>query len=446
MKICFSFIFLLVVSPLIAQTDTTQSASIAAHPVQPVSYGIVDTIIVLGNEKTKESVILREMTLKPGMEATPELVEFDRSRIYSIGLFTRVDISVVPFDGRNVLIVDVNERWYIIPLPLFGFRDGDPKKPYYGAGILHNNFRGLNQKLFGSIVFGYNPSLVFQFSDPWIDREHDLFFSGSLSYFRVRNRSAVAIVNTSNFDELHYDINASLGKRFSLYNTAGINLGFQIVEVTEHRPGRTVNPNGSDKFIYGTLSFTHDSRDLRDYSTKGTFASVYVTKYGFGEAMLSFTRIGADVRRFTPLPLDFTLATRGFGSVVSGGMIPTYARSYFGYGERVRGFFKDVLEGENIAGASAELRWPLLKPRVIHFSAIDIPQEFAVWRFGISLELFADAGTTWFRGEKLSLSRIASGYGGGIVFLLPYDIVMRTEYARNKFRRGQFIFDLRSSF
>ena len=99
-----------------------------------------------------------------------------------------------------------------------------------------------------------------------------------------------------------------------------------------------------------------------------------------------------------------------------------------------------------MAGASVELRWPLLKPRTFHFSAITIPQEFSVWRFGVNLALFADAGTTWFRGEKLSLDSFVSGYGGGIVFLLPYDIVVRTEYALNQFRKGQFIIDFRSSF
>ncbi|MER3522985.1 MAG: hypothetical protein C4326_02685 [Ignavibacteria bacterium] len=418
----------------------------SARRSEPVSFGVIDTVLVLGNEKTKESVILREMTLRPGVEATAEAIEFDRNRIYSIGLFTRVDISVVPFSGKNMLIVDVSERWYIIPLPLFGFRDGDPKKVYYGAGVLHNNFRGLNQKLFGSIVLGYDPSLAFQFSDPWIDREHDLFFSGALSYFRVRNRSTTTVLNAPNFDELHYDINATLGKRLSLYNTIAVNVGFQIVDVTEFRPGRTVNPSGSDKFLYGTLSVAHDSRDLRDYSSSGTFASAYVTKYGFGETILSFTRVGADVRRFTPLPFNLTLATRAFASFVSGGTVPTFARSYFGYGERIRGFFKTIFEGENIAGASVELRFPLLKPRIIHFTALDIPPEFSIWRFGISLELFADAGTTWFRGENVSFDSIASGYGGGIVFLLPYDVVLRTEYAWNRFGKGQVILVLRSSF
>ena len=426
-------------SCLCAQADST------SH-VQPVSFGMIDTVIVTGNDKTKESVILREMTLKTGVEATPEAIEFDRGRIYSIGLFTSVDISFVPFEGKNLLVVDVKERWYIIPLPLFGFRDRDPKKPYYCAGLLHNNFRGLNQKLFGSVVFGYNPSLAFQFSDPWIDRDNNLYFSGGLSFSRIRNRSAIAATNTGNFDELHYDINASLGKRFTIYKTVGINLGYQMVEVTENQPGRTVASNGTDRFLYGSISFSHDSRDLRDYSTQGTLVSLYITKYGFGESELSFTRLGADIRRFTPLPFNFTFATRVHGSIVSGGVIPTYARSYFGYGERIRGYFKTVFEGENIAGTSLELRWHLLKPRTIMFSAVSIPQEFAVWRFGISLALFADAGTTWFRGDNVSINSFASGYGGGIVFLLPYDFVVRAEYAWNEYGKGQFVFDVRSSF
>ena len=69
-----------------------------------------------------------------------------------------------------------------------------------------------------------------------------------------------------------------------------------------------------------------------------------------------------------------------------------------------------------------------------------------MWRFGVSLELFADAGTTWFRRDKLTLSSFASGYGVGVVFLLPYDFVVRTEYALNEYGKAQFVLDARASF
>ena len=256
MKLSF-FLVLIAFSTscLHAQTDSTRRA-----PVH--SLGVIDTIIIVGNEKTKDIIILREMTLKPGSNTAFEVMEYDKGRIYSTGLFTRVEMQVFPIEGKNALLVDVSERWYIIPLPLFGFREGDTKKPYYGAGLLHNNFRGLNQKLYGAVVFGYNPSLALSFSDPVFDRENDLYFSTSLSYSKVRNRSELATAGMNNFDELHYDAFVTLGKRFTIYENVGISLGYQIIDVSEKGPERTISSNGIDRFLSGAISYSYDSRNL----------------------------------------------------------------------------------------------------------------------------------------------------------------------------------------
>jgi outer membrane protein assembly factor BamA len=409
------------------------------------SLGVVDTVIISGNAKTKDYVILNEMTLKPGMLATAELIEFDRNRIYSLDLFTRVDIFYDSLAASHFLFVDVSERWYIIPLPLFGFRDGDPKKPYYGAGLLHNNFQGRNQKLLGFFTLGYNPSFALSFLDPLLDKDNNLYFRGNTSYSIIRNKSEIESAITGDFDERHYELNLTLGKRFNLYETAGVEAGYQVVSVGSYRPGRTASSNGRDHFITAGVNYTYDSRDLREYASRGKFVRLSITKLGFGEGDLNFTRFGVDMRTYLPLPLDFTFAARVYGSIISGGMVPTYSRAYFGYGERIRGYFRTVFEGEDLLGSSLELRFPLLKPRTIRFSAIPIPEEFAIWRFGISLALFGDTGVTWFRGQGITLSSFSSGYGGGIHFLLPYGFVARTEYAFNEYFKGQFIFDLRTA-
>jgi hemolysin activation/secretion protein len=118
---------------------------------------------------------------------------------------------------------------------------------------------------------------------------------------------------------------------------------------------------------------------------------------------------------------------------------------YFGYGDRIRGYYRDVIEGEDLVGTSIELHWALLPARTIHFTALSLPPAFSVWRFGISLAIFGDAGTTWFRSQPVSFRSFVSGYGGGIHFLLPYSFIMRTEYAWNDRGRGQFIVDFRTS-
>ena len=416
-----------------------------ADPGGNTVLGVADTIIVAGNENTRSYVILDEMSMKPGSPVTAGAIAYDRNRIYSLGLFTSVEIFYDSLGTTRFLYVEVKERWYIIPVPILGFRDGDPHKPFYGGGLLHSNFRGKNQKLYGSVIFGFDPALSLSFTDPMFDREDNVYFGSSLSTGTVRNRSLVESALTGDFDERHFDLNIGSGKRFNLFEVAGINFGVHDVRISSYRTGRTASTDGEDLYLYVTASYLYDTRDLREYATQGSMVSLSVTKNGLGEGDVDFTRLDGDARKYVPLSGEFSLAGRIHGSVVSGTVIPTYARLYFGTRERVRGYYTTVREGENLAGGTLEVRYALMSPRTFVFSTIHLPAEFAVWRFGISLAIFADTGIAWFRSERIRPESFSSGYGAGIHFLLPYGFVFRTEYALNDMGRGQFIFDLRTS-
>lgn len=97
-------------------------------------------------------------------------------------------------------------------------------------------------------------------------------------------------------------------------------------------------------------------------------------------------------------------------------------------------------------GGSIELRYALLPPRTIQVTGLPVPEEFSIWRFGVSLVLFTDTGVTWYRGDVVQISSLRSGYGGGIHFLLPYGVITRVEYAFDLYHKGQFILDFRGSF
>lgn len=425
----------------------TAGAGTPDSVVQPSPPAIIDTVILSGNTSTKDYVILDEMSLRPGMPADRALMAYDRSRIYSLGLFTRVELTVEPLpDGRTSLRVDVGERWHLIPLPLFGFRDGDLKKVYVGAGLLHNNLGGKNQKLFGSVVFGYNPSFALSFSDPLIIPSQRMFFGASVSGARIRNRSQIEAAETGDFDEHHLDIGFTVGKRLSLFQTASVSAGWSLVQIDEYQPGRTVSPDGRDDYITLSANYTYDTRDLREYPSRGLLLSLGAAKNGFGESSVNFARYGLDLRSYTLVDGWLTVGFRATGSLVSGGDVPTYARSYFGYGERIRGYFTTVFEGEDFVLGTVEIRFPILPVRDIHFTAFEIPKEFSVWRFGIGLAFFADAGTVWFRGDDLRWGSLKSGYGASVNWLLPYSFVLRTGAAMNNLGQGEFFLDLRLTF
>jgi outer membrane protein assembly factor BamA len=405
---------------------------------------LIDTVLVVGNEKTEAYVILDEMSLRRGSPVSPSQLAYDRDRIYSLGLFTTVDLQ---FDSVNVprtLFVMVRERWHIIPHVILGFRDGDPEKIYYGAGFLHNNLRGRNQKLYLSLAFGYDPAFLLSYLDPLFDHEHRLSLGFSLGYSRIRSRS-VSSPAAGDFDENHYDVYTTVAKRYNLTERLGLRFGFSGVVVSEYREGRTQSPDGRDFFLTLGLQYTLDTRDLAEYASRGAFTDLSVVKIGFGEGDVNYGRIGVDLRRYEPAPYGITFVARGYSSLVFGGAVPLYGRAYLGYAERVRGYFSDVFEGEDVVLGSVEFRIPIMSPRLLQLTVLPIPKEFAYWRVGLGFTLFADAGTTWVRGDDLTYSSLRSGYGAGFDLLLPYSLIVRVSYAFNDRGRGEFMFDLRKA-
>ncbi|HTK80743.1 MAG TPA: BamA/TamA family outer membrane protein [Bacteroidota bacterium] len=420
--------------------------TVAVRPMTvPDSVFVVANVAIFGNNQTKAFVILREMSLREGTRITRQQIEYDRNRIYSLGLFNQVEIGVVPaVDSMAMLVVTVHERWYIFPYPIFGLKDRDWSKAFYGFGILHNNFLGRNEKIYTSFVFGYDPSIKLTYRNPFLSEEGKHFLTASVAYSKIRNRSLLAQAGTDNFDERHYSAGLTVGQRMGIAHTVWLSLGYESVSVTTYQPGRTLSPEGEDRFPIIGAGYAYDSRDLLEYPSRGSFAQFTVTKFGFPGNLYDVVRYATDLRHYIPLGNDFVIQGRVFGDMAAAGPTPSYNRTYFGYGERIRGHFKEVIEGEHIFGVSAELHYALLPPR--YFKIGFLPDQFSVWKFGISAALFADAGSAWFRNDPFALNRFARGYGVGLHFLLPYSAVARLEYALNEVRHGEFIFDLGAAF
>ncbi len=411
----------------------------------PDSVFVVDTVTITGNAHTKDFVILREMSLHPGALITRDLLEYDKNRIYSLGLFTEVVLKVMPTtSGKATIDVDVRERWYIYPYPIFGIKDRDWSKLFYGAGLAHLNFRGRDEKLFATFVFGYDPMVALSYRNPFLSEEGTYYLEGHLSYSTEQNQSILAEEDTANFDERHFSVSTTIGRRFGIHHNVWAQLGYDIISVPDFLPGRTLSPNGKDSYPNLQIGYTYDSRDLSEYPHLGSLAQFTITKYGVPGATIDFIRYATDLRRYVPLVGAFDWTVRAYSDIVAAGPTPPYNHVYFGYGERIRGHFDEVMEGENLLGLSTELHFTILPPR--YFFVGFLPQEFGVWKFGIVAAAFGDAGTVWFRHDPLALVNVAKGYGLGLHFLLPYSAVLRTEYAWNEARRGQFIIDAGAAF
>ncbi len=423
-------------------SNTPDSAALLAVPDSVWS---VDSVVVVGNGETKGFVILREMSLKPGDPITRWQLEYDKNRIYSLRLFNEVRIHVVPsLPPRANLVVEVSERWYLFPYPILGLRDRDWSKVFFGAGLVHTNFRGRNEKLNASLIFGFDPSVGLSYRNPFLSEEGTEFMEARISFSKVRNRSVEAQVGPDNFDELHYSLSGRYGRRLGIEHTFWIDAGFEVVEVKDYHPVPTIAADGIDRYPVASAGYSYDTRDLGEYPGSGAYAGAAVTKYGWPSADLDIVRYAIDLRGYQPLSSGIVLTGRVFTNLAAAGRTPSYNHVYFGYGERIRGHFKEVMEGESLAGASTELHCTLFAP--VYFRVSWLPPAFGVWKFGVVATAFADAGEAWFRGNPVALDLLAKGYGAGIDLLLPYSAVLRLEYAFNEVRRGEFILEGGASF
>lgn len=401
----------------------------------------VKRIVVDGNEMTKEYIILREMSVKVGDTISPEALQQDQKRIYGLQLFNKVDVSYTTEGDGATVLVHVHERWYFFPFPIFGFKYRDTDKIFYGAGVVHQNFRGRNEKLFGSFALGYDRWVGLTYQNPKLTDGDDLYFRGSVGLHKIHN------LNTDDgiYTQTRLAVNTTFGKRFRLYQTLLCSIGYEQWIIDDPLQNRTVSSTGTDEFISFGLNYSYDSRDIREYPTSGYVIALSASKLGVGSSEVNMFRYEYDLRGFIPLTDGFVLGGRTFGKMAGGGVIPPYLHNYFGYDERLRGYFNTVLEGDNTMGSSVELRIPILMPRYFTVATF-LPPEFSVWRYGLYAGIFADAGKAWYRYQPFSDMKWYAGYGVGLQFLLPYSLVIRTEYAVNDLRKGEFVLDFGASF
>ncbi|MCX6160522.1 MAG: hypothetical protein NTV87_04180 [Ignavibacteriae bacterium] len=434
-----------------------------------LSLFVINDILVIGNNITKEEVILRELKSKVNEHLNAKILEQDIIRLYNLGLFTKVDVLPLPVSENRInLIFEVNESFYFIPIPRGGIKEGDIRKIWGGLSLQWRNFRGRNETLNFSFGVGYEPFLALSYSNPWIFDKHHYFLETGLRYSSNYNRSTVAADTFGyyyrkneipTFSVNNFEANIRVGKYLSEYVSLSANFAYNSTSVSEYQPGRTISTDGNDKYPNLSAEFIYDTRDIRKFSMSGSLFNVSYTRIGLFSTVYDLNKFRLDMRKFYPIGLskDYSITLGGrliYGSTFGGGEIPSYYRETFGYGDIIRGWDNYVFEGENKLGYSVELRIPLVKPFYVKgidhplVSKIGLLKKFS-YRYGLYLTAFFDSGGVWGIAQNVFDTRFYNGFGLGLNFLLPFNVVGRIDTGMRRemnIYNVQFIFALDASF
>ena len=411
-------------------------------------YVKIDSFEIRGNKITENDIILRELTFSKGDTVSNALLEYNRERIFSLGIFTRVSLYVKKVNDENILVIDVEESWYIYPIPFVELKDRDWKKFSYGMDVVIQNFRGRNELLQVRGSLGYDPSVFLGYYKPEIIKGSDIFLNSALSYSHVKNKSQIAeYLYGAQFDQKIFSGLITIGKRFGNYHRFGVDLGYEYVASPLFIKGISASNERIDRMPVIGATYSYDSRDLAQFPKNGIYALGDIQFKGLGMNNIKYQIATIDFREYRPVFDDLYFKWRFSSRIAFGNLVPYYDFSFLGYHERIRGHFNDLQEGNYYYLGSAEFYYPLIKDINVSLDFVPLLRKsLLTYRIALYSEIFGDAGAAKLRHQKLNISDFQSGYGIGLTLLiLPYNLV-RFEFALDEYRRGEFIFDLGLSF
>ncbi len=409
---------------------------------------IIDSIIVQGNDITEEDIITRELTFQIKDTLNQKMLDYNKERIYSLGLFTKVDLFVYPFDGKNILVISVEESWYIYPIPVASLRENDWSKLSYGFYLVVKNFRGRNETIVTRIELGYDPAFRVSYYKPNIIPGSDIFWGAEVLYTKINNKSlSAANLFGGDFNQKFIVGSLEIGKRFGSYQRLSTKLNYNYVESPKYISQINASNERIDRYPSIGIGYSYDTRDLAQFPKEGIFGTAYVELKGLGVNDANYQVYGFDYREYRNVVDDLIVKWRFAARFTSGRTIPYYDYSLIGYDEKIRGNYNRMQEGNNFYIGSLEIFYPIVKDFNIIFDFIPIiPKELLSYRVALYLELFGDTGATKISGKPLSLNNFRSGYGVGLnLLVLPYNI-LRFEVAFDEYRNSEFILGLGLSF
>ncbi|MEW6653814.1 MAG: BamA/TamA family outer membrane protein, partial [Bacteroidota bacterium] len=351
-------------------------------------------------------------------------------------------------NAKNTLIIEVEESWYLYPIPYWYTKNNSIETLTYGVYFLRRNFRGRNETLKANIAIGYDKYFSLQYDNPALFYDNEIGFSALVSYYNYTNVNETA-KKLNEGDFIYKVVRGTVGfwKRINQFYLVGTKAAFDYWEINTSAKG-ALTASGNKRDRLPSLSFYqfYDTRDLKLFSQNGIYSFLSFAHKGFGVDGISYNSLEIDLRGYQIIAGELSSKLRLFHSRTFGRQVPFYDYSFLGFSEKIRGHNNIFYDAHNSLLTSLELSYPLLNEWNFSIKLPLIPKNLTSARVGIHFNLFADAGTVFNNGEPLILKKFHSGYGVGLtLLLLPYNAI-RFEYAINELGKGEIIFAAGFSF
>jgi len=408
---------------------------------------MIGRIILRGNERTKDYVILRELLLKPGDPYSYPSILTSQQRIYRFGFFGQARFEPVhPGEKEYVkdMLFSVEER----PAGAveFGVGYGDLDRLRGFVEVSHRNLWGTLRR--ASVRLDESDILqqsVFNLQEPW--------FLGR----RLESRFTLAWSDAKRLNQDTREIYYQTRKTTAAYGVekvydglkASLTYQFENVENYNVKPQAVLTQEDTGRVLVSSLSpgLIMDKRDDAFNPRKGSLHGIV-----FKEALQAlgseadFTKLTVQSSWFLPVDTGVLAALSGRAGMAWPHYVttevPLHERFYLGGSTTVRGYTQDSVGPSRLDGAT---RIPTGGASMVVLNAeLRLnPTE------GLGFVLFTDAGNVW-ADQELKMHDLRASYGAGLRYGTPVG-PLRVDYGQKIHRRpgetpGEIHFNIGHSF
>ncbi|HBH24803.1 MAG TPA: outer membrane protein assembly factor [Cytophagales bacterium] len=441
------------------------------------AYYLIDKVFIVGNKKTKEHIIRRELKIHDGMwlfkPEIDELLEKEREKVVNTRLFIEVDINYLELGGNKIdVIVRVLERWYLFPIPLLELADRnftewwtnqnrDLSRLEYGIRLTQYNFRGRNETVNLLAQFGFTKKLALGYRIPYINRNQKLGLRFLFSYATNKNTNYRTESHRLQFADSEETIletfrsNVVLTFRPNFYSRHAFGMQYDQSSVNdtiqELNPNYFLDTDKKQQYLSIYYQFTADKRDFVAYPLDGSLFQASIDQKGLGIFDdVAITTLYASYGKFWDLGKNYYAGNgiRGMASFPS--RQPYNLYQGLGYNQDfIRGYEIYVIEGPQYVLNNNSIK-KLVFSTETDLRNLNISRKFGKIPLSIYLTAFFDQSYVANYPNYNLNTRFSDtylfGYGLGVDIVSFYDLVMRFEYSFNKANESGLRFNISAAF
>jgi len=424
-------------------------------------------IHLTGNKITKKFIVLREVLLIKDSSYTItqilENIKTSRQNLMNTALFVDATVNFSKWENDSIdIVVDVKERWYYWPAPVFKPVDRNWnvwinqykvsfERVNYGVKFQGKNVTGRNDRINLTLLNGYARQLVFNYYNPYLDKklQHGLGFD--FAYSKTREVNYGTVKNEQRFyknddkfirEQLYFGLGYSYRKGSIKRHILRLGLVIDNVDDTIINLNPKFFNSTSNTTVYPEFQYRYQYLGV-DYipypSTGHTIEFNFIKKGISGPVNLWLFNIKAYKHWALPHKFYFSMGGEAslklpFDQAFINLPLLGYADSY------LRGMEYYVVDG--VAGGFIRntLRYELarvkLKTGIKSRTYGEIP-------FRFYLKGYADAGYAHNKFNttgNIFSNKVLYSSGFGLDILTIYDIVLRFEYSFNQLNERAFYF------